>query len=69
MRPIGDPSHPAMLDRIEVNVVEVRVIIPLILDRMLPKSPLPNAPVRVSFAFGLINRCPGEMEQANDDLI
>ena len=33
-----------MLDRIEVNVVEVRVIIPLILDCMLPKSSLPNTP-------------------------
>jgi hypothetical protein len=33
LRPIGDLRHPAMLDRIEVNVVQVRVIIPLILDR------------------------------------
>jgi hypothetical protein len=44
MRPIGDPSHLAMLDRIEVNIAEARVIIPLILDRMLPKSSLPNIP-------------------------
>jgi hypothetical protein len=26
MRPIGNPRHPAMLDRIEVNAVEVFVI-------------------------------------------
>jgi TGS domain-containing protein/RelA/SpoT family protein len=34
MWPIGDPGHPTMLDRIEVNIVEVRVVIPVILDGM-----------------------------------
>jgi hypothetical protein len=49
-----------MLDRIEPNVIEGRVIIPLILGRMLPKSSLPNT----LFVFHLPsgdNRSPGAM--------
>lgn len=44
MRPIGDPRHPPVFDGIEVNVVKVRIEIPSIPDRVLPESPLANAP-------------------------
>jgi len=42
--PRVDLRHMAMLDRIEVNVVDVTLEVVLIAERMLPIAPLPNAP-------------------------
>jgi hypothetical protein len=53
LHPCNPGSSCTCLDRFEVNVIEVRVIIPLILERMLPKSSLPNTP----FVFHLPSGC------------
>jgi len=41
MRPIGDTGHPAMLDRIPVDVIRVAVEIHLVADQVLPETALP----------------------------
>jgi hypothetical protein len=49
MGPIHHPRHKAMFDGIVMNVVTVKIKIPLIANRVFPEPPLPDAP----FAFAL----------------
>src|SRR3989338_2764546 len=44
MRPIGDPAHPAMLDRIPVDVIRVAIKIFLVTNHVLPETALPYSP-------------------------
>ena len=48
IRPIRDPRHKAMFDRIVVEVVAVNVEIALIANRMFPEPPLPDAPASIA---------------------
>jgi hypothetical protein len=43
MGPIPDPCDQSMLDRIDMDVVDVTSQIVLIADRVLPITPLPDA--------------------------
>ena len=43
MRPIHDARHMAVLDRIEVNIVDVTFEIRIVSDRVLPKAALPDS--------------------------
>ena len=43
MGPIPDPCDKSMLDRIDMDVIDVTPKIVLIADRMLPTAPLPDA--------------------------
>lgn len=40
-RPIRHPLYQSMLDRVEMNVVHVRLVILIITDNVLPKPTLP----------------------------
>ena len=52
MRPIPDSLYKTMLDRIDVNVVNVPGQIVLIADRVLPITPLPDAALPLGSAAG-----------------
>ena len=43
MGPIPDPCDKSMLDRIDMDVIDVTRQIVLIANRMLPVAPLPDA--------------------------
>ena len=43
MGPIPDPRYKSMLDRIDMDVIDVAPKIVLIVDRVLPITPLPDA--------------------------
>ena len=42
MRPVAHAGDETMLDGINVDVIDVPFEIPVVADRMLPKSPLPQ---------------------------
>src|SRR5437867_2483499 len=43
MRPIAHPCDEAVLERIDVTILDVTCIIGLVADQVLPKSALPDA--------------------------
>ena len=64
MRPISDPRHVAMFDRIDVDVVDVTGEIIFITNGVLPVTPLPNT----AFALSEI-RSPAGTRRENPVLI
>ena len=52
MRPIPNSLYKTMLDRIDMNVVDVTSQIVLIADRVLPITPLPDATLPLGGAAG-----------------
>ena len=68
MRPISGLCYEAMLDRIDMDVIDVTPKIVLIADRMLPITPLPDA--RSLFAARLAETgSPAARLRENVDLI
>jgi hypothetical protein len=48
MRPIPDPRHQPVLDRVDVDVVDMTSEVAIVLNGVLPIAPLPDA----AFSFG-----------------
>ena len=61
MRDIG---HQPVLHGIEMNVIQMRAVILIVPDRMLPESPLPNPPLAFAEpargAMFSLRQAPGE---------
>ena len=50
MRPVSHARDEAMLDGIDVDVIDVSLKISIVADRMLPKSPLPQRELSIRVA-------------------
>lgn len=62
MQPLGYRLHPAVFDRIEMNVIEMPRVIVVVANRMLPEAALPDAP------FATARSYPGSLLRTWDRL-
>jgi len=68
MRPIPDPCHKVMLDRVDVNVIDVTSEIVGVANGMFPITPLPDAALGLAARLSEI-RSPVGTRRENPDLI
>ena len=45
IRPIPHAAYQAVFDGIDVNIIDVRGVVPIVADRVLPEASLPDAPL------------------------